>query len=163
MCNLLWCSLYQNFLVEMVNMVETHIGSMSWDTNFSFCCLCGCIGFSGNWAYCKVWSLNYGSLFATCYRGWTSIATANDLYISSWGYFCLAMTYDANTFGIEIVFRISFLFLIIKCHSFSSSSFESFALLWYLVYNCFGDLMAYARRHLVFYSQSLNLMYSPWM
>jgi len=58
--------------------------------------------------------------------------------------------------GIEIVFRISFLFLIIKGLSFSSSSYESFAFLWSLVYNCLGDLMDDARGHLVFYKQSVN-------
>lgn len=94
--------------------------------------------------------------FCNLSRGWTSIATIGDLCTSSWSYFCLDMTYAANTFGIKIISHITFLFLIIKGLSSSSSSSESFAFLWSLVYNYLGDMMDDARGHLVFYNQSFN-------
>jgi hypothetical protein len=58
------------------------VSSLFRDTNLSFCCSYGCFRFSRNRAYCVVWSSDYGSLFATCSKGWTFAATTS-LYTSS--------------------------------------------------------------------------------
>jgi hypothetical protein len=140
----------------VVNVVETTLVLCLEAQISPYVAICGCTGFLGNGTCCAIWSSNYGSLFVTCFRGWISIAIASDLCTSSWSYYCLRMTYDANISSIEIVPYISFFLLIIKGLSSSSSSFESSTLLWSSIYNCLSDLLDNARGHLVFWCQPLN-------
>jgi hypothetical protein len=66
------------------------------------------------------------------------------------------MVWNAKSYRLRNAPCISFLLLIIKSFSFSSSSIESYVVFLSLAHMCFSDLLDEARGHLVCYNLSFN-------